>query len=375
MNKIEDKIKIEKIFSDNLDVIKIITPEMTKYHLNLRLDKNDDFLLLVENLMQYIQNEKATIIYQFVFGSCKYYHHVTNMINGIFGRINWPVTWLQGDSCSCDSLTGIQVMAVSGIDVIPLTLNGQCLGSTFEDQDNQYCYLGNIHTDDISAKNAEQAKDAYIKMLNALKTADMDFSNVIRMWNYLENLLEWYDDFNDMRTEFFNKHNVFDNIIPAGTGIGAGNPEKTAYTGDLLAVKPKHQQNVSALDSPLQCPAVKYKSSFSRAIEMDLSAYRYLSVSGTASIEPEGKTVHQGDVAGQIELTMKVVNALLNSREMEWNDTVRAIAYFSDINDVPLFYEFLRKNNLPKMPVAISHAMICRDDLLFEIELEAVKIK
>ena len=325
--------------------------------------------------MEFIQSENAQIISQFVFGSCEHYDESIEKLEKLDGPVTWPVTWLHGDSCSCGCLTGTQIMAVSGVEVSRVKLDGKTVGSIYEDDDGEYCYLGNIHTDDLSGSNADHAQRAYEKMFTALQMVNMDFSNVIRMWNYLDDLLNWYDDFNVMRTAFFHKHDVFNNIIPAATGIGAGNPSGAAYVGDLLAVRPKGETNMFAVASPLQCPAVDYKSSFSRAMELDMSDHRYLSVSGTASIEPGGRTVHIGDVPAQIERAMKVVDAILKSREMDWDDTVKAIAYFADIKDAPLFTKFLQENHYPQLPVAISHADVCRDDLLFEIELEAISAR
>ena len=73
-----------------------------------------------------------------------------------------------------------------------------------------------------------------------------------------------------------------------------------------------------------------------------LPDHRRLYVSGTASIEPSGKTAHIGDPAKQISLTMEVVAAILESRRMTWADVSRAIAYFKDIKDAPLFDEYCR---------------------------------
>ena len=53
---------------------------------------------------------------------------------------------------------------------------------------------------------------------------------------------------------------------------------------------------------------------------------------------------------------------------------VRGIAYFKDIADVPLLAKYYSENNLPQIPFAISHSDICRDDLLFEIELDAITV-
>jgi hypothetical protein len=79
-----------------------------------------------------------------------------------------------------------------------------------------------------------------------------------------------------------------------------------------------------------------------------------------------------GDVENQIALTMEVVGAILQSRRMSWADTSRAIAYFKDIEDAPLLDEYRRRKHLPHIPIAVAHGDICRGDLLFEIEIDAV---
>jgi len=186
--------------------------------------------------------------------------------------------------------------------------------------------------------------------------------------------LNWYDTFNKVRTAFFSQYGVFDHLVPASTGIGAGNPFHAALVADALVVKPKNNFcKVQAIASPLQCPAVSYKSSFSRAVEISYPDLRHLLISGTASIAADGRTVHIGDPASQVEQTMKVVEAILVSRDMGWKDITRAIAYFKDMASLTLYEKYCTENNIPSFPMAVSHADICRDDLLFEIEVDAVK--
>jgi enamine deaminase RidA (YjgF/YER057c/UK114 family) len=96
-------------------------------------------------------------------------------------------------------------------------------------------------------------------------------------------------------------------------------------------------------------------------------------VSGTASIDKDGKTIHIGNVGKQIERTMDVVKAILDSRGMDWDDATRAIAYFPDLSDSSLLDEYLKEHSITNLPVAIAHGDICRSDLLFEIEVDTVK--
>ena len=57
---------------------------------------------------------------------------------------------------------------------------------------------------------------------------------------------------------------------------------------------------------------------------------------------------------------------------MTWGNTVRAVAYFREEQDAPLLQACCRENGIPALPVIVTHNTICRDDLLFEIELDAV---
>ena len=71
---------------------------------------------------------------------------------------------------------------------------------------------------------------------------------------------------------------------------------------------------------------------------------------------------------------MEVVEEILKSRQMGWGDVSRAIAYFPDLSNAYLLEEYCEKMSIPDMPISIAHGDICRDDLLFEIEVDAVKL-
>jgi enamine deaminase RidA (YjgF/YER057c/UK114 family) len=101
--------------------------------------------------------------------------------------------------------------------------------------------------------------------------------------------------------------------------------------------------------------------------------HRRILVSGTASIAPEGHTVHVGDTRAQIGKTLEVVEAILESRRMQWSDVVRGIAYMRNAADVPLYRRYCAGHGLPPMPAVVMNSVICRDDLLFELEVDAVR--
>jgi enamine deaminase RidA (YjgF/YER057c/UK114 family) len=312
----------------------------------------------------------ASLAFQYLFGGRQFYPKAVSAIR----QLDWPLTLLHGDACAGTTVTGTQFIALSGATLNPVTDGDRKVGHWYETDDARYCLLGDIRADDLTLPREQQAYAVFDKMERLLAQAGMEFADIARTWIYLKDLLEWYDDFNAVRTRFFNERGVFDKMVPASTGIGAGSAAGEAMVSALLAVKPKTDAvKVFAVPSPLQCPALDYKSSFARAVEIVQPGSRLLTISGTASIAPGGETVHVGDTKKQIELTMEVVRGILKSRDMDWEHTARAIAYFKDIREAHLLEEYCIENHLPELPVAISHADVCRHDLLFEIELDAVR--
>jgi len=207
----------------------------------------------------------------------------------------------------------------------------------------------------------------------ALQKADMDFSHVMRTWYYVDDLLTWYDEFDAARTAFFQTRGVFDRLLPASTCIGAANPEGAALVSGVLAIRPRRSTiRIYEVSSPLQCPATDYRRFFSRAVEVAFSDHRLLTISGTAGIAPDGASMFADDVVKQIGRTLDVVEAILLSRSMDWKNTTRAVGYFRDIRNLPVFEACCRKRGIPPLPLVPAHATVCRADLLFEMELDAM---
>jgi enamine deaminase RidA (YjgF/YER057c/UK114 family) len=356
--------RITKDFSETLDVVTLTRPGVREHWLSYRIPGGGDLSVLSD-----FPPARTEVLSQFIFGGCRFHDEAMNLM----GEVNWPVTWVHGDGCSGESLSGAQAFGISGAAVKSIELDGRVVGRAFEDEDAEYCHLGGVLPADASQSRPSQARSGFERMEAALRRAGMDFSNVVRTWIFLENILDWYGDFNKVRTAFYQERGVFDGLIPASTGIGAANPSGAALVTGLIAVKPKHRDvRISAVPSPLQCPATSYRSSFSRAVELHLTGRRHLYISGTASIGPDGQTIHHGDVDKQIGRTMEVCEAILESRQMTWADATRVVVYFKDMRDAPRFAEYCRRRQLPELPMALSHAAVCRDELLFEVELDAV---
>jgi enamine deaminase RidA (YjgF/YER057c/UK114 family) len=123
-------------------------------------------------------------------------------------------------------------------------------------------------------------------------------------------------------------------------------------------------------------------SSFSRALSFDLGDYRILLVSGTASVNENGKTEHAGDFKAQTWRTYRNITNLLDAGGMTWHDVVRTTNYLRDMErDYAEFNKirttFFRWLGLEPLPASTGiQSILCWSTLLVEIEVYAIcKIK
>ncbi|OAM91804.1 translation initiation inhibitor [Termitidicoccus mucosus] len=289
---------------------------------------------------------------------------------------DFPITWLGRHDTPEGDVRGGRVTALpAGNFTRVRDETGQICGATWRTNDARYLLLGALIPPDLTAPRAAQAAALWRHLQASLGREGFAMSNLVRTWFFNDHILDWYDDFNRVRNAFFTEHNVFGTLVPASTGVGACNADGAALTVDALAVAPLDGRvDITAVASPLQCAAYDYKSAFSRAVECrEAGGARHLLVSGTASIEPGGRTAHVGDLDAQIDLSLRVVAAILESRGMGWDDVARAILYFPHIAWMERWEARRAAMGLPEIPATFAHCDICRDDLLFEIELDAWK--
>jgi enamine deaminase RidA (YjgF/YER057c/UK114 family) len=119
-------------------------------------------------------------------------------------------------------------------------------------------------------------------------------------------------------------------------------------------------------------------SSFSRGMRIDLNGLVILLISGTASIDENGVSVHVGDFRAQLQRTFANITGLLESEGCTWHDIVRTTCYLRDIErDYEAFNEertaFFKEQGLDPLPASTGiQAILCRPELLIEIEAIAM---
>ncbi|MDR2512300.1 MAG: hypothetical protein LBD01_00615 [Puniceicoccales bacterium] len=247
---------------------------------------------------------------------------------------------------------------------------GTSVGAFWQTGGARYLLLGALVPADLSAPPDVQSAELWRALVPLLASQGFALTDIVRTWFYNDHILDWYADFNRVRTAFFNEHDIFGKLVPASTGVGACNTAGAALSLDVLAVVRESGVSAKEVVSPLQRSANEYRSAFSRAVELAEDRGRLLLVSGTASIEPSGLTVFQGDLDEQIKLSLRVVEAIVKSRGMAWGDVSRAVLYFPDIAWMARFEPCRQALGIPPFPAIYAHCDICRDDLLFELEVD-----
>lgn len=147
---------------------------------------------------------------------------------------------------------------------------------------------------------------------------------------------------------------------------------------ETIAHMPIQKRAMTNLGVLNEAYAYAKPSSFSRGMRIDLNGLTILLISGTASIDESGKSVHIGDFRAQMRRTLANITGLLASEGCTWHDIVRTSCYLRDIDrDYEAFNEertaFFKEQGLDPLPASTGiQAKLCRPELLVEIEAIAM---
>lgn len=363
-------IRFERQTSPGQDTLIVDYLTHREIHLTLRPLANEPLAHLMKRMALVLGGSTAVIVRHEVFGTVALYLETMATLGQEFGRVDWPITWVEGQTAELPAISGMHVFAVLGLPVETIFRKNRPVGRIFSAGGFRHCLLGGVVPSSLASTPAVQSEETLELITEILQSVGMDMTNVVRTWFFLDRLLEWYEVFNRVRNEFFSKRKVFAGVLPASTGIGGGNPAKSALVAGAWAVQADHAlATVREVSSPLQGPATSYGSAFSRAVLLNGGGLQRLFVSGTASIASAGQSIHDENLLKQVETSEKVVFAILKSRGFDLADITRATRYFKRQHDA--LSSRLRGEQCQH--AVIVPADVCRPELLFEIELDAVK--
>jgi len=159
-----------------------------------------------------------------------------------------------------------------------------------------------------------------------------------------------------------NEHEL---VVELGAADGAGS----------VVLKKKAIEAPEVLNEAYDYPK---PSSFSRGLRLDINGVTILLISGTASVDERGASVHIGDFPAQVRRTYKNITALLAVEGATWKDVVRTSCYLRDIErDYEEFNrirtQFFKDQGLELLPASTGiQAILCRPELLVEMEAMAI---
>jgi len=238
-----------------------------------------------------------------------------------------------------------------------------------------------------------EASEAFETALTILKKEGLNIQNIIRQWNYIENIAivedvedapQNYQDFNDVRARYYDDVQ-FEHGYPAATGIGQDTGGViiafiALSESDMISIKPI--VNPGQIDAHAYSELVLEGSSkqkctpkFERAKLVTIGSRNYIYVSGTASIQGE-LTVHEGDVEKQTLTTIENIKRLFSKENQE------SLGLEFDVSKVQ--FSHLRvyvkhKEDIPAVKkicfaelncksCLFLESDVCREELLVEIE-------
>ena len=347
-----------------------------------------DFVRKYELLIQTFIDSEITPVYEKAFGKLSYYHPFVNSRSDIhrsFGlspeRI--PFTYIQGAPANKDArwagvhLYGIRVHEPSNVNIKDISDNSDCIGKIIDFRNGRQAYFTGLTGKDRNISGPLDAEcettNVFANLEQMLQNAGFQSSELVRTWFHLRDVLADYDAFNNARKESF-AGKVHGNCLPASTAIQGEPAFGRSISLDALAIRSLSASGpiVRTMTSPRQPEAKTYGPLFSRGMEITWPRYKVLHVSGTASIDENGRSVHIDDPAAQVRNTLRIIESLLKKYGATMNDIVQANAYFKSRETEPIFSDVLRQNEWHSMPCLRLIGDICRHDLLFEMDCIAV---
>lgn len=201
--------------------------------------------------------------------------------------------------------------------------------------------------------------------------------NCLRTWFFVRDVDTQYAGMVVARRENFDLLGLTsDTHYIASTGIqgGPANPKAIIQMGAYsIAGDSWNPQQQHYLYAPTHLnPTYEYGVTFERGVCVEYGDRAHTIISGTASIDNQGRVLHVGDIVKQTERMWENVEALLKESDMDYDDVMHLIVYLrdtADYNEVKQMFD----RRFPNIPTVISFAPVCRPTWLIEMECIAIK--
>jgi len=223
-----------------------------------------------------------------------------------------------------------------------------------------------------SSAQTREAFQAYCQLLADHQATLRD--DVVRTWLYVQGIDLNYQGMVEARRELFASNGLTDAThFIASTGIeGRRADHQRVVLLDAYAIAGVDARQMRYLAAPEHLgPTSAYGVTFERGTRVEHADRVHVFISGTASIDPAGRTLHVADVRNQIQRTFRNVEALLRDGGASGEDIAQMLVYLRDPADRPVVEAFLAQN-YAATPALLLHAPVCRPSWLVEVECIAI---
>ncbi len=199
--------------------------------------------------------------------------------------------------------------------------------------------------------------------------------NCVRTWIYCRDVDNNYSGLVRGRNDFFAANGIDRNSgFITSTGIEgiSEEPSRLIKMDSLCFSGLKREQRIFLSAPEMLSPTTRYGVSFERGVRLIFGDRSHYYISGTASIDRDGKVLYENDVAGQTRRMIDNIEALLESSEGKLKDLRWGTVYLRDAADASTVRRELEKRLSPELPLVIVRAPVCRPAWLVEMEGVAI---
>ena len=216
-----------------------------------------------------------------------------------------------------------------------------------------------------------EASEMFRVAEGVLADAGMRFGDVVRTWIYVRDIDRNYAALNRARREFFRECGL--RRRPASTCVqGFPFPGVRDFSMTIHAATSPAGLGIAPMRTPLLNEAWTYGADFSRGLRIVEANKVTLHVSGTASIDEAGRTVHVRNLEAQVDRMIDNIASLLAGQGATFEHLASAVTYLKNRDDAPVVQSVLRERGFHGFPCPVVHAPLCRPELLCETEAVAI---
>jgi enamine deaminase RidA (YjgF/YER057c/UK114 family) len=242
----------------------------------------------------------------------------------------------------------------------------------------KYLWSTNLSAQDSgkSLSVGEQTRRVFAGLISGLCAAGGDlYNNCVRTWVFVRDIDIFYQGMvNERRALFFEQGLNGNTHFIASTGIeGTGTYLNDMVSMDAYSILGLQPEQISYLnDFGMLCSANKYNVTFERGTRVSYADRAHYFISGTASVDKQGNTLHLGNILKQLDRTLENMRSLLKAGKASLSDMMYLIVYLRDLSDFDCVKKRLRER-FPLVPTIFVQAAVCRPEWLIEIEGVAIK--